>query len=267
MLRYPAALLRARRHLDWCITHWTQECPLGSGAVAGSSIAIDRTIQAHDLGFEAPSPNALDSTSTRDECLDLLALGSKIAMHLQSLATDVIAFAQTPFGWVKYPAAFGAGSSMMPNKRNPDAMELMRGECCGVAAAHGQALMLLKGLPSGYNRDLQCIKPLVRDAAEKLTSHTEMATAFLAELEFNEEALKQSLRRGDIDATLRMEQKVAEGMPLRDAHKAIAKELAQRTTEAQAEPAFSADAYRTIGSASPAETRRVAEGLLSTLQD
>ncbi|MCH7839762.1 MAG: argininosuccinate lyase, partial [Planctomycetes bacterium] len=142
-LRYAAAFDRVRNHLNLCAEQWKRYCPLGAGAVGGSSIPIDRAIQAAELHFGEPARNALDATTTRDECLDLLALAAQAALHLQSLATDVIAFSQTPFGWTIYPAAFGTGSSMMPNKTNPDAMELLRGEANTVLSAHSQSLLLL----------------------------------------------------------------------------------------------------------------------------
>jgi len=269
-LRYASAFDEVRRGFERGVSSWRRACPLGSGAVAGSSIPIDRAIQAKQLGFEEPSVNALQATSTRDECLELLGIAVRGALHLQSLATDVIAFSQTPFSWTRYPGAFGTGSSMMPNKMNPDAMELLRGECNAILAAHGHAVMLLKGLPSGYNRDLQCIKPVVRDAADKLEALCEMTTEFVKALDFEPDRLAQSMGMGAIDATLRMERKVLEGMPLRDAHHEVAEEVQHAATGdgGRVEDATGADAtaYRTFGGASPAQTRRIAEALLVELE-
>lgn len=269
-VRYATAFDRARRHVTLAAGEWRRACPLGSGAVAGSSIPIDRTIQARELGFEGPSLSALDSTTSRDECVQLLALLTPVALHLQSLAADVIGFAQTPLKWVRYPMAFGTGSSMMPNKANPDAMELLRGTCNEILAAHGHAVLLLKGLPSGYNRDLQCLKPIVHEAVERTLGLIEMTTAFLEALEFDGAALAKSLPQGEIDATLRMEEKVMQGMPLRDAHHAVAEELAEkgdsRATQVGGHgPPYGSDRYQTIGAASPAETRRVAIAILTSL--
>ena len=160
-MRYAASFDRVLRHLRFLLAEWSRCCPLGSGAVAGSSIPIDRRIQASELGFKGPSVNALDSTCTRDECLELLALASQAALHLQSFSTDIIIFSQTPLGWTKYPPAFATGSSMMPNKINPDAMELLRGQCNAVISAHHELTFILKGLPTGYSRDLQCAKPVL----------------------------------------------------------------------------------------------------------
>ena len=266
-LRYAAAFGRTRGRLASLNTEWRQYCPLGSGAVAGSSIPIDRNVQARELGFESPSLNALDSTTTRDECLDLLAVAAQIALHLQSFAADMIVFAQTPLAWTRYPRAFATGSSMMPNKLNPDAMELLRGECSAVAAAHGHAVLLLKGLPSGYNRDLQCIKPLVRDAVEKLLEMCRMTHAFLQDLDFDADRLAPTLELGAIDATLRMEQYVTDGMSMRAAHHKIADELADHGAPNSADVAALIARYQTIGSASPDETRRTAKEILAGLPE
>ena len=265
ILRFAAAGQRICSQATAALSRWREECPLGSGAVAGSSIPIDRGIQAGELGFERPSFSALDSTTTRDECVEFLSLAAMTALHLQSLAVDVIVFSQTPLGWVKYPAGFGTGSSMMPNKMNPDAMELLRGESAAVLSAHGQALMLLKGLPSGYNRDLQCIKPLVREAAEKLHQLLELVSAFLTEMEFDAEKLGASMSQGAISATLRMEELVKEGRPLREAHHAVAAEVQAGKMDGRGTPRAWIEAYQTSGSASPAETRRAAKEILDRL--
>lgn len=265
-LRYAAAFDGIRTHTRFLVSHWRRFCPLGSGAVAGSSIAIDRQLQATELGFERPSMNALYSTSTRDECLEFLAVGAQTALHLQSLATDVISYSQTPLKWTIYPGEFATGSSMMPNKINPDAMELLRAECNAILAAHGHATLLMKGLPSGYNRDLQCIKPIVHETTERLRRMCGLATAFLERLGFDAERLAISLRQGNIDATLQMEERVNGGAPLREAHHAVAAGLRDAGDDFAATPLAELDRYQTIGSASPAETRRVADALLAALE-
>lgn len=264
VLRYAVSLDRMRQHASYFTDRWRQFCPLGSGAAAGSSIPIDRRVQARELGFDQPSLNALASTGTRDECLEYLFLAAQTSLHLQSFAADVIAFSQTPFGWTNYPRAFGTGSSMMPNKTNPDAMELLRGESCAILAALPQAMMLLKGLPSGYNRDLQCIKPIVHRTAESLTALLRMTTAFLEQLQFDQDRLKASLTLGNLDATLRMERLVTQGVPLRKAHATVAAELRTGSAAAPGDD-LDCSAYQTIGGANPKETQRVAEAILSSL--
>ena len=265
VLRYATSFERVRRHLDACLKEWRRYCPLGAGAVAGSSIPLDRAIQARELGFAEPAPNALDATSTRDECLELLAVGTQLGLHLQSLATDVIVFSQTALGWTRYPTEFATGSSMMPNKANPDAMELLRGECNAVAASHAELVSILKGLPSGYNRDLQCVKPVVRRGAEKLHAAAQLAKAFLERLEFDRERLAAGLRLGNVGATLRMEEQVCRGTPLREAHRAVAEEVSATSDEATPLIDTPLERYRTLGSANPAEVRRVAGELLESL--
>jgi len=262
LLRYATALERVRDHARYQVSSWKKGCPLGSGAVAGSSIPLDRSVQAELLGFAGPSPNALASTSTRDECLEYLFLGAQTALHLQSFAADVIAFSQTPFAWTIYPATFGTGSSMMPNKRNPDAMELLRGECTEIISAVNHAMLLLKGLPSGYNRDLQCLKPVVRGAARKLDAMLTMTTAFLEELDFDRTRLERSLDLGQIGATLAMERSVLEGRALRDAHRATVTALDEASVATCADGIL---LYRTAGSAHPELTSKAAQQLLERL--
>jgi argininosuccinate lyase len=177
----------------------------------------------------------------------------------------VIIFAQTPLAWVKYPPAFGTGSSMMPNKLNPDAMELLRGNCNSLHTAHDEAVLLLKGLPSGYNRDLQCIKPLIHRTAENAIELLNMTAAFVSELDFDAECLAASLRQGHVNATLQMESLVREGKPLRDAHHAVADEVASSTDGATPLLDDPLQQYATPGSAHPDHVRRVAQDLLDSV--
>lgn len=266
-LRYAVALGRLAEAAAFYVSQWRRHCPLGAGAVAGSSIGIDRAVLARELGFEQPSPNALYDTSTRDECVEWLALAAQCALHLQSFAADIILFSQSPLRWTRYPTAFATGSSMMPNKLNPDAMELLRGEAAALPAAHHHAMLLLKGLPSGYNRDLQCIKPIVRDATANALYLCELLHAFVEALDFDAARLAASMQEGDIFATLRMEQLVREGVPLREAHHTVAAQVRGEARPAsggaaQFDPLTAIGMYQTAGSASPDETRRVADELI-----
>ena len=255
-LRFAAGLSRSRRHLAFLRGEWKRWCPLGTGAGAGSSIPIDRQRQASLLGFEEPWPSSLDATSSRDGCLELLAWATQVALQLQSLAADGQVFAQTPLAFTKYPDVLATGSSMMPNKRNPDALELLRGEANLMAGAHTQAVLLLKGLPSGYQRDLQCIKPLVRDVPRQLARLLELTRVYVQAVEFDVERLRQVMDQGDIGATLRMEARVAAGEALRDAHHDEADGPATDAVE------FDARAYRTYGSAAPQSVRDAARRIL-----
>jgi argininosuccinate lyase len=254
------------RHVRFLVGEWRRHCPLGSGAVAGSSLAVNRQVQAEGLGFAGPSINALESTGCRDDCIELINLGAQLALHLQCLAADVILFSQTPLQWVVYPAGFGTGSSMMPNKLNPDAMELLRGEANAIVGAQAQAALLLKGLPSGYNRDLQCIKPLVRDVVERLHALCVLTLEFIGQLQFDPAKAAASTRAGAISATLAMEAKVREGLALRDAHHATAAEVAAGKLACSGTAADWIAAYQTAGSASPVETRSAARQILAGLE-
>jgi argininosuccinate lyase len=145
-------------------------------------------------------------------------------------------------------------------------MELLRGECNAVAASHAELVSILKGLPSGYNRDLQCVKPVMRRGTEKLHAAASMAAAFLEKLEFDSERLAAGLRHGNVYATLRMEDDVCRGTPLREAHHAVAEELAAANDAAAPLIDRPLERYRTIGSTNPAEVRQVADELLASLE-
>jgi len=266
ILRFGDAFNRWQRRAVWLQEDWQRDCPLGAGALAGSSIPIDRQQQAEGLGFDAPSLNALNATSSRDNCLEWLALLGHIGIAMQSFAADVLAFCQTPFDWVDYPKAFGTGSSMMPNKHNPDAMELLRGEACALTAAHHQATTLMKGLTSGYQRDLQTIKPLVRNATETVFNLIALTTDFIAALEFNPVRLAACFDEGNLMATLAMEDLVKQGTPLRSAHHQIAQRIADGETFNTITP-DTLKQYATAGSPNPSITHAAADTLLKSLKD
>ncbi len=266
ILRFGDAFNRWNRRAAWLHKDWQHDCPLGAGAVAGSSIPIDRQQQADGLGFDSPALNALNATSSRDNCLEWLALLGHIGITMQSFAADALAFCQTPFDWVDYPKAFGTGSSMMPNKHNPDAMELLRGEACALTAAHHQATTLMKGLTSGYQRDLQTIKPLVRNATETTFNLLSLTTDFIAALEFKQDQLAACFNDGNLMATLAMEDLVKQGTPLRSAHH----QIAQRIADGETFNAITPDTlkqYATTGSPNPSITIAAADTLLKDLDD
>lgn len=254
-LRYAASLSRTSRHLAFLCTEWSRWCPLGAGAVAGSSLPIDRAMQAELLGFDEAWPSSVDATSSRDACLEMLSVCTQLALQLQALAADGQAFAQTPFAFTHYPGALATGSSMMPNKSNPDALELLRGEANAAAGAEMQAVLVLKGLPSGYQRDLQCVKPLVRDIPARMIRLIDLARTYVDATEFDPERLAAALSAGDVGATLRMERRIEAGEAMRSAHHVEADGEAEDGAEADA------TAYRTSGSASPAAVRACAKRL------
>ena len=266
-LRHAIAFDRDRRTLQQAVAMWRSSCALGSGAVAGSSIPLDRQLMADRLGFDAPSPSALESTGTRDESLQLLGWSTTFALHVQAFSADVLQFMQTPFRWLRPLDGLMTGSSMMPNKSNPDGLELLRGEANALHGAFVQTLTTLKGLGSGYNRDLQCLKPVLRDSIERIDGLIALVEQHVARMSFDEQRLAAECREGEIQATLRMEREVRAGRTLRDAHHAEADRVkAGEAVAAADDPELQATAYETFGAASPAETRRLARALLATVR-
>ena len=202
-----------------------RECPLGSGACVGSSIRLDRKIMSDLLGFESPSSNSLYSTTCRDEVLDFSFVCSKLALHLLNFVHELIIWSNQNFDWVRLPKSFCTGSSMMPNKLNPDLLELLRCDLKRVLNWPTQLLLQLSSLPSGYSRDLQIIKSDLFEYSAKICYLLDLSCSFLKELEFNRDCLQSSLELGFVDATLQMEKMVQEGIPLREAHHLMAQKV------------------------------------------
>ena len=145
------------------------ECPLGAAALAGTSFPIDREATAAALGFDRPSANSIDAVSDRDFALEFLAAGAILAMHLSRLAEELVIWCAGGFGFVRLSDAFSTGSSIMPQKRNPDAAELVRGKAGRVIGSLNALLVMMKGLPMSYGKDMQEDKEPVFDAAETLS--------------------------------------------------------------------------------------------------
>ena len=259
-LAQALAFERYQKRLDSLLDGWKEYCPLGAGAIAGSSIPLDRTIQAQGLGFRLPHPSSIDATGSRDDVLEALAWVSQVSLRFCGLATDLLTYGQTPYGWIRFDAGLSTGSSMMPNKANPDAAELLRGEAARLTAAQTEALFLLKGLPSGYNRDLQCLKPLLHDTVTRFETSLALCGAILEGITAVPERMSAALHEGDVEATLRMESRVLDGASLRDAHHA---EAGGTGTPGS----FGAHDYATEGSASPEEVCRQAAALQKRLNN
>jgi argininosuccinate lyase len=197
--------------------------PLGAGALAGTSLPIDRDSVRRQLGFDALSNNSLDASSDRDFILEYVFDLSLIALHLSGWAEEWILWATTEFGFLELPDAFCTGSSIMPQKKNPDVLELIRAKAARVAADLQHLLVLLKGLPLAYNRDLQEDKLPLFDAHDTVMASLELAQAIVAETRFRTEVIAARLEDGYLDATTLMEHLVARGMPMRAAHEAVGK--------------------------------------------
>lgn len=197
--------------------------PLGSAALAGTSFNIDREAVAKELGFDAASRNSLDAVSDRDFAAEFAAACSLVMVHLSRLAEDLILYASQEFGFVEMSDAVSTGSSLMPQKKNPDALELIRGKAGRVFGDNLALLSVMKGLPLAYNKDMQEDKEAVFDAADTTRRCVEIAAIVLDNLTVNEDRARQAASTGYLNATELADHLVGRGMPFRDAHDAVGK--------------------------------------------
>ena len=196
------------------------ECPLGSGALAGNPFPVDRQQLATDLGFERASENSLDAVSDRDFVADLLYAIALCAVHLSRLAEDILIYSNPAFGFITLDDRFSTGSSLMPQKRNADPMELMRGKTGRLVGNLAGFLTTLKALPSGYNKDLQEDKEALFDSFETMYSLLPVITACVNSLQINADAMFAALTE-DLLATDLADYLVKKGLPFRQAHHAV----------------------------------------------
>ena len=194
------------------------ESPLGSAALAGTGFAIDRQATAQALGFDRPAANSLDAVSDRDFAVDYLHAAALCSVHLSRLAEEIILWASQPFGFVRLPDAWSTGSSIMPNKRNPDAAELVRGHCARIVGDLVGLLVLLKGLPLAYAKDLQDDKPPLFDAHDLLALSLAAMAGMVADLEFVPDRMRAAAAAGHATATELADWLAGEGVPFREAH-------------------------------------------------
>ncbi len=194
------------------------EMPLGSGALAGSNFALDRDLTASLLGFQAPCANSLDAVSDRDFVNDFNYFAAVTCMHLSRFAEEVIIYNTQEFGYIEIDDSFATGSSLMPQKKNPDIAELIRGKC---AAAYGnlvQSLVMMKGLPLTYNKDLQEDKPVLFRGIDSIKEILVIAEKFIASLSFKRENLKKGLKGTFMYSVDVADYLVTKGVPFREAH-------------------------------------------------
>lgn len=192
--------------------------PLGAGALAGSSLPLDRSWVAESLGFKGIIENTLDAVSDRDFVIELCSVGSLFMMHCSRLAEDLILWATQEFGFVMLDDAFSTGSSLMPNKKNPDVLELIRGKSGRVYGNLLAVLTMMKGLPLAYNKDMQEDKEALFDTVTTWMACLNVITPFLQSLQFNTQLMHEKALSGYLDATAILESLVMAGMPFRDAH-------------------------------------------------
>jgi argininosuccinate lyase len=221
-LAYVEKFQRDRERLADCRRR-VNVLPLGAAALAGTSLPIDRESVRRQLGFEAVARNSLDVSSDRDFVVEQIFTLTVIALHLSGWAEEWILWSTTEFNFLDLPDSFCTGSSIMPHKKNPDVLELIRGKTARLAGYLQQVLMLVKGLPLAYNRDLQEDKPALFDAHDTVTSCVEMATALVRDSRFRVDIISARLEDGFLDATTLMEFLVAHGVPMRSAHETVGK--------------------------------------------
>jgi argininosuccinate lyase len=195
------------------------ESPLGSAALAGTGFPIDRDATARELGFDRPTANSLDSVSDRDFALDYLAAAAQCSLHLSRLAEELILWATSAFGFVKLSDDFSTGSSIMPQKRNPDAAELARGHSGRIVGALVSLMVTMKGLPLGYSKDMQDDKEPLFEARDSLTVSLQALAGMVETLEFVPERMREAAAQGYSTATDLADWLVREaGIPFREAH-------------------------------------------------
>ncbi len=197
--------------------------PLGAAALAGTSLPIDRESVCRRLGFTSLAANSLDVSSDRDFLLEYVFDLSLIALHLAGWAEEWVLWSTVEFGFTELPDAFCTGSSIMPHKKNPDVLELIRGKSARVLADLNHLLVLIKGLPLAYNRDLQEDKVALFDAHDTVAASLELAAPLIRETRFRTEVIQARLEDGFLDATTLMEFLIMQGLPMRLAHEAVGK--------------------------------------------
>jgi argininosuccinate lyase len=201
--------------------------PLGSAALAGTSYPIDRDAVAQSLGFAAVSHNSLDAVSDRDFCVEFAAAGSLIMLHLSRFAEDVILYSTTEFGFFELSDAIATGSSLMPQKKNPDSMELVRGKAGRVFGHLTALLAMMKGLPLAYNKDMQEDKEAVFDTADTLRACLDVTATVLANIHLNETRMRDAAAQGYSNATELADYLARKGMPFREAHETVGRIVMQ----------------------------------------
>ena len=204
----------------------TDVLPLGSGALAGSTIVLDRALIARELGFARVSQNSLDAVSDRDFVCEFLFCLAMIGMHLSRVSEDLIIWSTIEFDFVEFSEGFSTGSSLMPQKKNPDMAELTRGKIGRLYGNLISILTTLKALPSSYNRDLQEDKEALFDSVDTISAALELCTAMLPELKINRERMEEAASDPNLFATDLAEYLVGKGMAFREAHEIVGKLVA-----------------------------------------
>jgi argininosuccinate lyase len=261
---------RDRERLEQ-VAERTAVLPLGAGALAGNPFAIDREQLSADLGFRHVCENSLDAVSDRDFAVEFVAWAALLQVHLSGLAEDLMLWTSREFGFVELDERYATGSSLMPQKKNPDSLELMRGKT-GRMAGHLMALLtVLKGLPSGYNKDLQEDKEAIFDALDTLALELPIAAGVLCTLRVNAERMAEALDQGLL-ATDLSDYLVRKGVPFRESHRLVGQAVRRAEDLGVAlgrmelqqykdiHPLFGADLYQVLSFERSLERRAVSGG-------
>jgi argininosuccinate lyase len=220
LLAYVEMLLRDASRFEDCRTRLNY-CPLGSGAVAGATLALDRAIAARELDFTAPTANSMDATSDRDFVLEFAQAASNLALHISRFAEELTLFSTAEFGFLDLPEEFSTGSSAMPQKKNPDLTELLRGKTGRLLGAATTLATTLKGLPLAYNKDMQETQQPVFEVADTLAGILALLPPFTAALSFRHDRMLVAAQAGFLNAMAAATYLVHKGLPFRKAHEKI----------------------------------------------
>src|SRR5438876_1050031 len=254
VLAYVEMFLRDAERLADCRAR-VNICPLGSGAVAGTTIHLDRRAIAEELGFDAVTSNSVDATSDRDFVLEFVNALTLLSLHLSRWAEEMIIFSSQEFGFVHLPEAYSTGSSAMPQKKNPDLLELVRGKAARVVGDATTLLVAVKGLPLAYNKDLQETQQPLFDASETVLSVLPLIAGFMKVVEFDYDRMQKTAESGFMNAWAAATYLVERGVSFRVAHEQIGKAVqlcVERNCELQdielhelqqINPAFDQDFY------------------------
>lgn len=289
LMAYAWMLLRDLGRFADATRRMDSQCPLGSGALAGTTYPLDRAFTAEKLGFAGPCPNSMDGVSDRDFCIELASAMAVCMMHLSRLSEEIILWCSWEFKFIELDDAFTTGSSIMPQKKNPDVTELIRGKTGRVYGDLNTLLVMMKGLPLAYNKDMQEDKEAVFDAVDTLSLCLTTITPMLDTMRTLPANMRRAAAAGFINATDCADYLTKKGMPFRDAYKltgqmvadciASGKVLEELTPEefAAYSPLFAADVYQAIdlvnccegrtsyGGPSAASVRRQIEQALAAL--
>jgi argininosuccinate lyase len=222
LLAYVEMLLRDSDRLSDCRKRLNVS-PLGSGAVAGATLPLDRVLMADRLGFGAPTANSMDATSDRDFTVEFVQALSLLALHLSRWAEEMILFSSEEYGFVELPEAYSTGSSAMPQKKNPDLLELVRGKSGRVVGDATRLMLAMKGLPLAYNKDLQETQEPLFDSADTLLQMLPLVSGWMKSVEFHLDTMLQAAQSGFMNAWAAATYLVKRGVPSRLAHERIGK--------------------------------------------